>query len=42
MTSKLDPSEIEVDEVGTIHLIDTLDKESKTILNNLVQSVLQV
>ena len=30
----------EVDEMGTIHLIDSLQPESKKILNSLVQSVL--
>ena len=32
--------DFEVDEVGTIHLIDSLDPESKKVLNSLVQSVL--
>lgn len=32
--------QIEVDEMGTIHLIDSLDPESKKVLNSLVQSVL--
>ena len=30
----------DVDEMGTIHLIDSLDPESKKVLNSLVQSVL--
>lgn len=34
------PEDFEVDEVGTIHLIDSLDPESKKVLNSLVQSVL--
>ena len=35
-----DESDVEVDEIGTIHLIESLDPESKKILNALVQSVL--
>ena len=31
---------VEVDEMGTIHLIDSLDPEAKKVLNSLVQSVL--
>ena len=31
---------IDVDEMGTIHLIDSLHPESKKVLNSLVQSVL--
>ena len=30
----------DVDEMGTIHLIDSLDPDSKKVLNSLVQSVL--
>ena len=30
----------DVDEMGTIHLIDSLHPESKKVLNSLVQSVL--
>ena len=33
-------TDVEVDEIGTIHLIESLDPESKKILNSLVQSVL--
>ena len=33
-------SNAEVDEMGTIHLIDSLDPDSKKVLNSLVQSVL--
>ena len=32
--------DLEVDEMGTIHLIETLDPDSKKLLNGLVQSVL--
>ena len=32
--------DLEVDEMGTIHLIESLDSKSKKILNGLVQSVL--
>ena len=32
--------DLEVDEMGTIHLIETLDADSKKLLNGLVQSVL--
>ena len=32
--------DLEVDEMGTIHLIETLDADSKKVLNGLVQSVL--
>ena len=31
---------MELDELGTIHLIDSLDPKSKKVLNSLVQSVL--
>ena len=32
--------DFEVDEMGTIHLIESLDDDAKKILNSLVQSVL--
>ena len=35
-----DYEDSEVDEMGTIHLIESLDPESKKVLNALVQSVL--
>ena len=38
--AKPDSNNVEVDEMGTIHLIDSLDPESKKVLNSLVQSVL--
>lgn len=38
MSEEGDPAE--VDEMGTIHLIESLDPEAKKVLNSLVQSVL--
>ena len=37
---KLGDINADVDEMGTIHLIDSLDPDSKKVLNSLVQSVL--
>ena len=39
-SNQLKSEDLEVDEMGTIHLIESLDEDAKRVLNSLVQSVL--